>query len=711
MTLGFRAPLARPLFRRACCAFALASVTCVMGQGAAWGATTPAVAPQTAQTPDRGAAYYHYGLAKIYENEAAQNGRQDLATQAIEQYKMALDSDPGSRQLQDGLSNLYFKLGRIAEAVSAAQDQIKTHPDDVDAHELLGRVYLRSLGDGATPQNAEMLDAAIHEYEKIVQLKPNDLESHLLLGQLYGLKHDSLKAEAQYKAAQKIDSSSEEVVLSLARLYAEEGDATRAAKVLADVPEDDRSPRMSFALAVLYDDLKKPKDAAKAYQAVLDQDPDNTDAKRGLAESLIAAGQNDAAAKILSDITKTDPQDARSLIHEADLERRSGKYETALATLGKAELLVQNNQELDYNKALCLDALGRFDEAERVLKNVLAYSTLTDGKYGDQDRNNRALFLDRLAVVAREKADTATAIDAYKQMIALGGDCSGSVGMDCAEHGYDGEIDAYRDAHDWKNALAAAEEGAKARPKDHDMQLAYARQLADNGKVDEALQLANAQLTGKDEDRDVYFAVADIAERAKRYKDANAALDKLDLISKKPEEKAFLYYFRGDMAQKQKMYDDAEAQFRKGLAVAAPGATFAIDNDYGYMLADRGVRLDEAVVMIKKAVDFDPQNGAYLDSLAWAYFKQGQYALAEEFEQKAVLRVPNDASVRDHMGEIYEKTGKLHQAVASWQKSMELYQTSLQADAEPGDVSKVQHKLETARVKLARSNATSTSHE
>ena len=74
------------------------------------------------------------------------------------------------------------------------------NPNDIEAHELLGKVYLRSLGDMQSPQSGQMLQLAIAEYEKLAQLKPNDVETHLLLGQLYGLNHDSAKAEAQFKA-------------------------------------------------------------------------------------------------------------------------------------------------------------------------------------------------------------------------------------------------------------------------------------------------------------------------------------------------------------------------------------------------------------------------------------------------------------------------------------------------------------------------------
>jgi tetratricopeptide (TPR) repeat protein len=658
-------------------------------------ATVASTAPPATTQPDHASSYYHYGLARIYEDQAVANGRQDLATQAIEQYKLALEADPDSETLENGLANLYFRLGRIREAVSAAQEQINKHPNDVDAHTLLGHVYLRSLGDGQNPQSGEMLQAAIKEYETIAKLKPNDVETHLLLGQLYGLAHDSAKAEAEFKAAQKIDPNSEEVVLSIARLYSEQGDLARAAKVIEGVPADDRSARMDFALAGIYDQLKQPKNAVKAYRAAVDEDPDNTDAKRGLAAALAASGQMDEAAKVYAQILGSDPQDAQALIREADIQRQQGHYEQALATLKKAQTLVSDNMELSYNLALVYDALGRFDESIKTLKQLLTATLPPDGKYTDGIRSNRALFLDRLAIVEREANHTDEAVAAYKEMEQLGGDYQA--------RGADGVVDAYRDAHNWKAAFDAAAAAAKAMPTNHDVQLTYARQLADSGKVDEALKLANAQLAGTPDDRDVYFTIADMNVRDKRWKDASEVLDKADALATKPEEKAFVAYYRGTVAERQKLFDQAEIEFRKGLQLAPDFAP--IQNYLGYMLAERGQKLDEAIAMLKKAVTFDPQNGAYLDSLAWAYYKQGQYALAEDYERKAALRMSNDPTVLDHLGEIDAKSGKLSVAIDEWQRSLAQYATSLPPEADPADVAKVQHKLENARVRLAHFNA------
>ncbi len=140
------------------------------------------------------------------------------------------------------MADLYFKIGRIREAVTAAQDQIKKNPNDIAAHQLLGKVYLRSLGDMQGPQANEMLQLAIGEYEKLAQLKPKDLETHLLLGQLYGLNNDTAKAEEEFKLAQGLDSNSEDAVLNMARLY------MRAGRVRSRLPMRSRpSPPMTAA--------------------------------------------------------------------------------------------------------------------------------------------------------------------------------------------------------------------------------------------------------------------------------------------------------------------------------------------------------------------------------------------------------------------------------------------------------------------------------
>ena len=140
--------------------------------------------------------------------------------------------------------------------------------------------------------------------------------------------------------------------------------------------------------------------------------------------------------------------------------------------------------------------------------------------------------------------------------------------------------------------------------------------------------------------------------------------------------------------------------FRKVLA-SDPRNAMAL-NYLGYMLADRGVRLEEALSLIKKAVQEEPQNGAYLDSLGWAYYKMGNYEMAEESLRRAMDHISKDPTVHDHMGEVYAKTGRLKLAAAQWERALEEWNRSLPADVESNDVARVQKQLESTKVKLAK---------
>src|SRR5215510_11208906 len=190
--------------------------------------------PSTPQVPahniDKAAAYYHYAVAHMYEEQVAVYGRSDLATKAIEEYRLAIEADPSSEYLTSALAELYAKTGRIRDAVLEAQDILKRDPNNLEAHKLLGRIYLRSLGDMQSGSGSgNVLKLAIEQYEQIVKIEPDNVDDHLLLGRLYRLNNDLTKAENEFKTAVKLQPDSEEAVTTLAYLYNEEGDANRDA--------------------------------------------------------------------------------------------------------------------------------------------------------------------------------------------------------------------------------------------------------------------------------------------------------------------------------------------------------------------------------------------------------------------------------------------------------------------------------------------------
>jgi tetratricopeptide (TPR) repeat protein len=663
--------------------------------------STPPAPAAADQTPDRAAAYYHYALAHNYEEMATAYGRSEYATRAVEEYKLALNADPTSQFLNNGLAELYFKTNRIKDAIVAAQDLLKKDPNNLDAHKLLGRIYLRSLGDGeAGGPSGQVLQLAIAEYVKIVDLEPKSIEDRLLLGQLYSVSHDSAKAEEQFKAAQQIDPGSEEVVLNLARLYTELGDTHRAIDVLSAIPVDDQTPRTEFALGQAYDQSKETKKAIDAYRRAVDLDPSNVDVERSLAQALLNDNQLPDALAAYQSIIDSDPQDAQAYLRIAEIQRRNGDYDASLASLKKARSLSQEPlqlAEISFNEALAEEALGKHDEATQILQKLVDQSEHSTGQYSDTEKNTRAFFLDRLAVMLREQNKPLQAVDVYHKMLELGGEFT--------TQGYQGEVDSYREAKQYDKATEVAREAAAKLPKDRQIALMLAGQLADTGKPDEGIALANSQLSNPPSpaDREVHLALANIYTRLRRWNDAAQQLDKAEPLSTKQDDKIYIYFLRGALAERQKHYDEAEAQFRKILAID-PNNSMTL-NYLGYMQADRGVKLDEALAMIQKAVKEEPQNYAYLDSLGWAYFKLGQYQLSEENLRRAIERNPTDATVHDHLGDLYEKTGRLKLAAAQWEQSVTEYDKSSPADTDPADVSKVHKKLENAWVRLAKEDA------
>jgi tetratricopeptide (TPR) repeat protein len=664
--------------------------------------TPPVPIPDKPSQPaDRASAYYHYALAHSYEEMATTYGRPDYATRAIEEYKLALNADADSPYLNSHLAELYFQTGRVREAISAAQDEIKKNPNNLEAHKLLGRIYLRSLGNmqNGGPSD-QMLKLAIDEYSRIVQLEPNSTENRLLLGRLYTLNHDSAHAEEQFKAAQKIDPNSEDVVLNIAGLYSEQGDSKRAIDILKALPDDDQTPKTLYALGQTYDQIKDTKNALIAYQKAFDLEPDNLDVERALAQAQLSNGQEDEALKSFKDVAAGDTSDPQALLRIAEIERRQGKYDDALATLKKAKELVSDSLEVAFNEALTYDALGQYDQAAQILEKLVSDSEHVTGQYTDGEKNNRSIFLERLANVYREQGKTDQAVATYQKIADLGGDYT--------LRGYQNIVDSYRDAHEYDKATAAARDAvaktAKNKDANRDAKLMLASQLADTGHVDEGVAMAKSMLSGAPaDDRTIELRLAEMYTRLKKWKDADEAIDKADTLSSKAEDKIYIYFLRGALEERQKHFDEAEAQFRKLLAVDPNNALTL--NYLGYMLADRGVRLNEALNMIKKAVDLDPQNYAYLDSLGWAYFKLGQYTVAEENLTKAVARNSTDPTVHDHLGELYEKTNRLKLAAAQWEQSLNQYARTVPADADPGDVSKVQKKLDSARIRLAKGSS------
>ena len=128
----------------------------------------------------------------------------------------------------------------------------------------------------------------------------------------------------------------------------------------------------------------------------------------------------------------------------------------------------------------------------------------------------------------------------------------------------------------------------------------------------------------------------------------------------------------------------AEEQFKRVLAKNPEHA--AALNYLGYMLADRELRLEEALGYIERALAQDPHNGAYLDSLGWAYFKLNRLELAEKNLKQAIQINDGDSTILEHLGDLYLRLGDHPRALNYYRRSVALAE-------DPGELEKIEAKL------------------
>ena len=346
----------------------------------------------------------------------------------------------------------------------------------------------------------------------------------------------------------------------------------------------------------------------------------------------------------------------------------------------------------------------KFDEAEKLLDKVL------DAEPG------HVLARYTLAGIYEEKRELDKAIVEWKKLLDLPGegeDADKRRAEYWAHLGFAyGELerdDESLQAFEKANGLAKGEERyevfylqallAADRPKDAQefvrgalerhpdsarLRLLETRILDANGKSEEALQKALALSAEDPSDEMRIQGVVDLYQKQKSFADAERFLR--EKLEASPENVGILFQL-GAVLERQKKFDEAKAQFQKVLELEPDSA--AALNYLGYMLADWGVELDQSLDYVKRALEQDPHNGAYLDSLGWVYFKMGRLDLAEDSLLKALKALRLTGVVYDHLGDLYFQKGDREQAVAYWRKALSQEDDELEKDA-------VERKIEEA---------------
>lgn len=666
----------------------VAAFVLFIGQGLGFAQTSETVTPPK---DAKAAAYYHYSMAHIYSELAeAWGNKGDYANKAIEHYKAAIQADPGAAFLTEELSDLYIRSGQIRAAAEEAEDALKQNPDNLSARRILGRIYTRMIGDQQQNKiNEKMLKQAIEQYSKITEKEPTDTESWLMLGRLQKLAQNSVEAEKAYKKVLDQDPDNEDASTGLAMVYSDLGDNKRATELLQKVAQKSPNLRTLTTLAGMYEQLHDYQLAAETLRKSLELAPDNLEVKKALAQNLLYSDQLDEAEKVYSQLAVEDPKDAQSALRLSQIYRQQRKFGLARQWSAKAKEIEPSSLEVRYNDVSILEAEGKQNEAINLLKEILADTARKS--YSPPDKNNRVLLLERLGSLYRSAEQTDAAVESFRAISELDPDLSPRVSAQI--------IETYRMDKQYTKAEQEAQAALKKYPNDRTLRTVYSSVLAETGKGAQAAEELKKLLDGKN-DRDVQLSLAQTYERTKNYEEMAKSLDAADKLSQTREEKEVVAFMRAAMLEKMKKFEESEAEFRK-IIDANPQNASAL-NYLGYMFADRGVKLPEAKDMISKALEIEPNNGAYLDSLGWVYYRMNKLPEAEEALRQAIERTSKDPTVHDHLGDVYFRQGKLKDAISQWEVAVKEYEHGSPNDNDPVEVAKIHKKLEGAKVRLAK---------
>lgn len=498
------------------------------------------------------------------------------------------------------------------------------------------------------------IDEAAAALRKAGELDPTSAEPRAELAAVYARADRAADALTAAEEAIKVDPRNREANRILGSVLASYGAQRQAVRPGDDVSaygaramaaleiargEGTGDLSIDLALARLYLERDRHADAIPLLRRIVNEQPQYAEASILLAEAQEASGSPEAAIETLQALLEDQPQFFRARVQLAELYDRQRQWNDAAQAWAAVQKLNARNTEVMARRATSLMNGARPADAEVVLREALKLSPndvrltfmLTQAQ---RDAGN----LDAAEATARALRSAHPEDPRTVYLLAQMLDARGR----------------YQEIVDLLTPEIARLRSAKAKPGQIGLLLgAQGLALLQLKRHDEALAVYKEAIAASPDDTSVMFQFGAALDRAGRRPAAQQVFR--DLIARNPLDANALNYL-------------------------------------GYMLAEQGTSLDEAVSLIQRALKVDPDNPSYLDSLGWAYFQQGKLDLADPPLSAAADRLPKNSVIQDHLGDLRLKQNRRAEAVEAWLRA-------LAGDGDGIDRAAVQKKVDAARRK------------
>ncbi len=570
-------------------------------------------------------------------------------TEALKELKKAVDLDPDDGHLRREYAEALRDVQILPEAETQARKAVALIPGNAAAHRALGQILLAAGKD-----DKAVLEEATSELKKANDAMPLDPVGTAALAQaLLRLDRPAEAVTVLERILEKGRGS------SIPLLYGEAlersgrfGEAEEVYQFL--LRQDPDNPAVSYALLRVYEKSRQIDKAASLVDSFLQRHPDNVGLKTQYGLLLVRARRFSDAEKVLSEVLEADPQNRDALRHSAALLAETNRPDEAGEVLKKLQALDPDDPDVPFRRAIFLLEARKIDEAEKILKELRA--GLVTRKAGPDGLSQ---IDGQLAYAAYLRKD----YPAARALVAPYLEASGSAGANLQTFNLLMQI--ARDENDDAEGLRVARKAMKAGNPSPLVRSTLAEFLLRSKKPAEVEEGEKILADLAEQDRPGALLAADTWQRIERFGRA-AAVAKVAL-KKYPEDPDLLFRLGASLERDQKGAE-AVGVFERLLKVKPEHA--ASLNYLGYYWADRGENLEKARSMIQKAVELDPGNGAYLDSLGWVLYQLDRPAEAEKYLKEAASLTPDDPTVIEHLGDVAVKMGDVAKARELWRKAL-----------------------------------------
>lgn len=467
------------------------------------------------------------------------------------------------------------------------------------------------------------------------------------------------------------------------------GDYAKAVLEYQDALRFDQDAGIYYALSKDYSILGKHYLAAENGKEAIRLDPQNVTYREHLAVVYLAAHELDSALSQYREILKLDSTHTEALYGLAKLYQQRGKPLDAIVTYKKLldeigpswDVLVQLTQLYDqlqrfaeaagaYQQMLSIDP-GNLDLKRRLIETYL--------RAGKPDsalvRLDELLDIDRLnpdiqvlvGDIYLEKNESAKALGYYNTVLN-----QDSVGIETKLHICEAMLrHSAKDSTLVHHAKPILEDLREDSPSD--WRPYWYLGFVGFSTRNDSFALANFKKVTElnPGHAEAWYYAGTIYFRSEQHDSAAKALERSVEINPRNVDALGALALTYDSMKRR---EDSDRIYEQALRLDA--RNHVILNNYSYSLAERGIQLDRALQMAKEAVEKQPENSSYLDTIGWVYFKLGKYDEAKKYIAKAVeLRDAvgeNGATLNDHLGDVYYKLNEKEKAMEHWKRALQM---------------------------------------